>query len=208
VTTSSSTFEWNSSEVQFRAGRGDQCALRFQGDAAAFVSWDHADFALLADGLLHVTDLKSSNGTYVDGERIAAPTLLSVGSIVQMGQTGPRLEVLELGPVVPAVAAPAHGSPIPVAVPVEVASTVTPTQESVSSSSRRTRSKSSGTGKFVLLVQFWCWIIGAVIGLGLGYYVLCVMYPHRYKWSDVPLPWIIENDASQVPAKATDAEAF
>ena len=93
--TSAAAFDWETTAARFRIGRGDGCALRFQGDAGAMVSWEHAEF-LLAEGRSYVTDLQSSNGTYVDGVRISAQTLLRIGSRVQLGKTGPRLDVLDL----------------------------------------------------------------------------------------------------------------
>jgi predicted component of type VI protein secretion system len=39
----------------------------------------------LAGKQLKVSDLKSTNGTFVDGERIVEPTLLEVGSVLRVG---------------------------------------------------------------------------------------------------------------------------
>ena len=49
------------------------------------VSRDHCMIGLANDELL-VTDLNSTNGTYVDGERIARATILPVGSELRLGQ--------------------------------------------------------------------------------------------------------------------------
>ncbi len=45
---------------------------------------------VLADGEVTVTDLNSTNGTFIDGRRIAATTVLESGAVVQLG--GCRLE--------------------------------------------------------------------------------------------------------------------
>ena len=95
-----STFEWESPGTAFRVGRGDTCALRFEGESAKFASWEHAEFSRDYDGAAYVTDLASSNGTYVDDSRITGPTALGVGAVVQIGRAGPRLEVLTLAPTV------------------------------------------------------------------------------------------------------------
>ncbi len=49
------------------------------------ISREHCMFGLAADSLL-VTDLNSTNGTFVDGERIARATIVPVGSTLQIGQ--------------------------------------------------------------------------------------------------------------------------
>jgi hypothetical protein len=106
------TSQWESTVPLFRVGRADSCALRFEGDLAKYSSWEHAEFSVDDDGIAYVTDLGSSNGTYVDGERITEATPLPIGAVVQIGGKGPRLEVLELTrPVphhVPALSSPAR----------------------------------------------------------------------------------------------------
>jgi hypothetical protein len=49
------------------------------------VSREHCIIGLANDELL-VTDLSSTNGTYIDGQRIARATILPVGSVVRIGQ--------------------------------------------------------------------------------------------------------------------------
>jgi pSer/pThr/pTyr-binding forkhead associated (FHA) protein len=48
------------------------------------VSREHCIIGLANDELF-VTDLNSTNGTFIDGERIRRATVLPVGSIVQVG---------------------------------------------------------------------------------------------------------------------------
>lgn len=106
------TFDWETSERLFRLGRADGCALRFDGDASKGVSWEHALVELQSDGRATVTDLNSSNGTYVDGSRIEAAAPIRLGSLIQLGRTGPRIEVLEIaGPARPMALAPAASAP-------------------------------------------------------------------------------------------------
>ena len=50
------------------------------------VSWRHARLAP-SDGGIQIEDLGSSNGTYVDGERIAAPVVVPPGTRFQVGDT-------------------------------------------------------------------------------------------------------------------------
>lgn len=90
------TSEWESNVALFRIGRADTCALRLEGESAKYASWEHAEFNVDEHGGAYVTDLGSSNGTYVNGTRISEPAALWRGAVVQIGTKGPRLEVLDL----------------------------------------------------------------------------------------------------------------
>ncbi len=57
---------------------------------ADYVSGRHARFALFSDTLV-VEDLGSTNGTLVDGKKIAAPTTLEPGSLVSIGDVTLRI---------------------------------------------------------------------------------------------------------------------
>jgi pSer/pThr/pTyr-binding forkhead associated (FHA) protein len=70
-------------------GRGGGCAVPLTFDT--FVSQVHAR-ASDRNGELWVEDVGSTNGTYVNGERIDKPTKLRKGDRVQVGET-----VLEAG---------------------------------------------------------------------------------------------------------------
>jgi ABC-type multidrug transport system ATPase subunit/pSer/pThr/pTyr-binding forkhead associated (FHA) protein len=62
-------------------GRNSQADIPL---AAPIVSWEHARLDLTDQG--HVlTDLGSTNGTFVNGERLARPCLLKPGDVVQIG---------------------------------------------------------------------------------------------------------------------------
>lgn len=104
------TRDWESNVSLFRVGRSETCALRLEGESAKYSSWEHAEIKLDEDGNAYVTDLGSSNGTYVDGVRIAEDAPLWVGATVQIGTKGPRMQVLDL----PRPAAAPAGSKAPV----------------------------------------------------------------------------------------------
>ena len=57
---------------------------------ADYVSGRHARFGLFSDALV-VEDMGSTNGTLVDGKRIAAPATLEVGSLVSIGDVTLRI---------------------------------------------------------------------------------------------------------------------
>jgi hypothetical protein len=65
-------------------GRGGGCQIVLPDDT--FVSQVHARL-FQRDGHTFVEDLGSRNGTYVNGQRIDAPTRLRRGDRVQFGQT-------------------------------------------------------------------------------------------------------------------------
>jgi hypothetical protein len=56
------------------------------------VSREHCMIGLANDEIL-VTDLNSTNGTYIDGERIRRATILPVGSVLQVGHVSLRHEI-------------------------------------------------------------------------------------------------------------------
>jgi len=69
-------------------GREDDVGIRLDGDE--FASGQHARFEPRADGIW-IEDLQSTNGTFVNGERVTAQRL-QAGDIVRIGQTELRLE--------------------------------------------------------------------------------------------------------------------
>jgi hypothetical protein len=65
-------------------GRAGGCGITLSGDT--FVSQVHARI-FDRDGDLFVEDLGSTNGTFLNGERVQAPTRLRRGDRVRVGQT-------------------------------------------------------------------------------------------------------------------------
>jgi hypothetical protein len=65
-------------------GRGGGCTVPLSFDT--FVSQVHARVSE-RDGTLWIEDIGSTNGTYVNGERIDQPTKLRKGDRVQLGET-------------------------------------------------------------------------------------------------------------------------
>jgi hypothetical protein len=81
-----STLEVSGASV---AGRDAGSTIRL--DADDFASSRHAKLEPGPEGVW-VEDLGSTNGTFVNGERIAARTLLRTGDTVRIGQTELQLE--------------------------------------------------------------------------------------------------------------------
>ena len=72
-------------------GRGDDAGLLVDDPE---ISRSHAVFGVTPDGL-EIHDLGSLNGTWVNGERITSPTLLTSGDVIKIGTT--QIEVLSGG---------------------------------------------------------------------------------------------------------------
>ncbi len=94
-----------------RLGRDPEGEVVIDADAAV-VSRRHAEIRI-ADGQYTITDLKSFNGTLVNGQRITETVSLFDGDQIELGNSGPRLRLTD-----PAHAAPDHrvvqtGAPTP-----------------------------------------------------------------------------------------------
>ncbi|AXE39876.1 FHA domain-containing protein FhaB/FipA [Acidipropionibacterium virtanenii] len=70
-------------------GRGGDSNLPIEDD---YASTHHAEFTQGVDGAWFVEDLRSTNGTYVNGQRIEDPTRLSIGDEVRIGRTTMAVE--------------------------------------------------------------------------------------------------------------------
>ncbi|MGI8700620.1 MAG: FHA domain-containing protein FhaB/FipA [Nocardioidaceae bacterium] len=70
-------------ELPILLGRGADSTIRLDDD---YVSTRHARFVPSGDEW-YVEDLGSTNGTYIGSQRIAAPTVVTVGVQVRVGKT-------------------------------------------------------------------------------------------------------------------------
>ena len=69
-------------------GRGADCQLILEDD---YVSTRHARVVSTPNGI-YVEDLGSTNGTYVNGQRITAPTTITLADTVRIGKTILKLD--------------------------------------------------------------------------------------------------------------------
>ena len=75
-------------------GRSRSCDIRLREDS---VSRLHAAF-VLREGALVIEDLGSSNGTYLNGERVLAPCVVAAGDTVRFGSLHGSLEAADAPP--------------------------------------------------------------------------------------------------------------
>jgi pSer/pThr/pTyr-binding forkhead associated (FHA) protein len=64
-------------------GRGSDCQIKLDDD---YSSTRHAR-VFLSDGQWWVEDLGSTNGTYLDGQRITRPVQAEIGGSIRIGRT-------------------------------------------------------------------------------------------------------------------------
>lgn len=76
-------------------GRHPLCDFRFDPNTDLDVSTRHAEIRAVEGGYV-VVDIGSTNGTYVNGVRVAREQRLRSGDVVWFGEFGPRVEI-ELG---------------------------------------------------------------------------------------------------------------
>jgi pSer/pThr/pTyr-binding forkhead associated (FHA) protein/S1-C subfamily serine protease len=79
---------------RIRLGRGDECELRPLREGDTSVSRVHAEIVLTPDGHAVLRDLKSRNGTYVNGAVLVGDHRLVLEDRIMLGEGGPDL-VLE-----------------------------------------------------------------------------------------------------------------
>jgi len=81
------------------AGRDESSSIRFDPDREDLVSRNH--LKIYADPAspsgFFITDLQSRNGTFLNSQRISAPTRIQHGDVVQLGPGGPEFR-MELDP--------------------------------------------------------------------------------------------------------------
>lgn len=86
-------------ETGARLGRDPGCEIAFPEEESV-VSAAHCRIERREDGTWWVEDLGSTNGTWVDGERVDAPARLRSGARLTLGQRGPGFRVTVPGELV------------------------------------------------------------------------------------------------------------
>jgi pSer/pThr/pTyr-binding forkhead associated (FHA) protein len=83
--------------VRIRLGRGRECEVRLGGRVEAVVSRVHAELTVGPSGALAVRDAGSTNGTFLNDERVTAGVPVRLGDRIGLGPSGPVLIVAGLG---------------------------------------------------------------------------------------------------------------
>lgn len=83
--------------VHIRIGRGHECELRVAGASEDVVSRIHAELTVGPSGALTLRDAGSTNGTFVNEERVTVPMPVRLGDRIALGRGGPVLIVEGLG---------------------------------------------------------------------------------------------------------------
>jgi len=93
-----------------RIGRDPSSDVALDPVEDSQASTNHAQIMLMDNGEVLLSDLGSSNGTFVGGEKIAGPTQIGPGAKITLGEGGPEL-VVHLEPSAPAEEPPAEEPP-------------------------------------------------------------------------------------------------
>jgi hypothetical protein len=144
-------------DEDFIVGRGESGMGNLGTDPE--ISRRHARFRPLDTGQILVEDLGSTNGTIVNGQRIAAPYVLSPGDRITLGMTTLELEG-GAPPVSPQAAAPAPVLPV-AAVPAAIGP-----PPGIDRSVRHAGKDEGGGGRGVMLALAALLLL--LVGLGIG----------------------------------------
>jgi serine protease Do len=79
---------------QLTIGHDPSSEIRYDADRDDLVGRQHAriDIKTTEPPEVEITDLNSRNGTFINKRRIASPTRLSPGDVVQLGASGPAFQ--------------------------------------------------------------------------------------------------------------------
>lgn len=76
-------------------GRNAGCDVIFSPEESDVVSGQHARIDVTPKGIL-LTDLQSTNGTYVNGTKVESPVSLSAGQEIRLGSAGPIITIEQI----------------------------------------------------------------------------------------------------------------
>jgi len=113
---------WKFEDGPIRVGRDSHCEVELAAEEYPTVSREHLTIQL-EDGTVRVRDLKSSNGTFVNGKSITE-SVLNSGDTIRVGPDGPELRIQ----ISPSVGVPTLKTP-PAAVPTLKAAVHNSSQE-------------------------------------------------------------------------------
>ena len=139
-------------------GRHPLNDLRFDPERDPDASSRHAEIRILGDkATLH--DLDSTNGTFVNGQRVAGERALFDGDLMSFGREGPAVEFHAMC----AVAAPdkTHAAPAEAAAPIAAARASTPRRDTTARIADAVQAQTGALRRMVIG-------LGAIVVLGAG----------------------------------------
>ncbi|NUQ61130.1 MAG: FHA domain-containing protein [Pirellulales bacterium] len=158
---SGESFPWEHEGPRLSIGRMSECDLSFRGPVGDIVSGRHAVVELSATGAT-LSDLRSTNGTFLNGVRLTGPAAIKAGDQILLGQAGPRLDVLSIETSASPASAPDMPPPLSGGRPTpgEPPATPLPAQLAVPSSGRRLVLACTGAAAAVVLLVGGIWMVG------------------------------------------------
>lgn len=78
-------------------GRNTNCQVNYEPEKEDLVSRNHLKITPQGEAAFLLTDLNSSNGTFVNDKQVTEPLTLNAGDTVQLGKGGPKF-IFELDP--------------------------------------------------------------------------------------------------------------
>lgn len=93
-----------------RIGRDPSCDVALDPVADAAASSNHAQIMLLDNGQVLLSDLGSSNGTFIGDQKVTSAVPIATGTTITLGKDGPQL-TLTIEPPEPAPAPAAAAAP-------------------------------------------------------------------------------------------------
>ena len=91
-----SPYRWDFEGSSFQVGRSPESDLQIQLESQQMVSWGHLQAVEDTKGGVYVTDLASTNGSFLNGQRLEDSQSLKPDDEISLGETGPKLKVVQL----------------------------------------------------------------------------------------------------------------
>lgn len=101
---------WQSPLTHIEIGRDPACDLPFASAEHDMVSWRHARIESQGSQFL-LSDLGSTNKTYLNGALVQGPRALAAGDQIRLGLEGPRIDVVRLTTAAPGLPSSPSGLP-------------------------------------------------------------------------------------------------
>jgi hypothetical protein len=188
---------------RFVLGRSEQCAVALDAEVC---SRQHALVEFSA-GTWFVRDLRSRNGTYLNGRLVESAPLRAL-DLIELGQAGARVRIVSMEPEPGLTAATTPAPPRPVPPPAEAdpgeeAAEPVPEEAPAEPSRPEPRPRMEVSAKSVRPAAAWTWTI-PILGLALGGATALHLWDHlflTFPYAEVtaPVSWAMGGLAQMMP---------